>query len=108
MMPHVIRCNAELAPIAQLYAQLVQRAGWSDAGGVADAAGAGERLASGFVGLLKLAGLPTTLPEAAGEVPNSELIWRLATDAAQQWTGTFNPRRLEAADFAALYTKALL
>ncbi|MFM7864310.1 MAG: iron-containing alcohol dehydrogenase [Planctomycetaceae bacterium] len=108
MMPHVIRCNAELAPIAQLYAQLVQRAGWSDAGGVADAAGAGERLASGFVDLLKLAGLPTTLPEAAGEVPNSELIWRLATDAAQQWTGTFNPRRLEAADFAALYTKALL
>ena len=108
MMPHVIRCNAELDPIAQLYAQLVKRAGWSDAGGVADAACAGERLASGFVGLLQLAGLPTTLPEAAGEVPNAELIWRLATDAAQQWTGMFNPRRLEAADFAALYTKALL
>jgi hypothetical protein len=28
MMPHVIRCNAELNEIAPLYAQLLQRAGW--------------------------------------------------------------------------------
>jgi alcohol dehydrogenase len=108
MMPHVIRCNAELPEIAPLYAQLVQRAGWGGAVAGESAAGAGELLAAGFVGLLKLAGLPTTLPEAVGEVPDPQLIQRLAADAAQQWTGTFNPRRLEAADFAALYTKALL
>lgn len=107
MMPHVIRCNAELNEIAPLYAQLLQRAGWGECAVGEGAAGAGEHLAAGFVGLLKLAGIPTTLSAVAGGIPDAEQIRRLAMDAAQQWTGTFNPRRLEAADFAALYTRAL-
>jgi alcohol dehydrogenase class IV len=31
---------------------------------------------------------------------------QLADDATRQWTGKFNPRPLQAADFAALYRHA--
>ena len=75
--------------------------------GTVDAGMAGEQLAAGFVRLLKLAGLPVTLAEVAGGTPSAEVISELATDAAQQWTGTFNPRRVEAQDFASLYVQAL-
>ena len=107
MLPHVIRFNALQSNIAPLYAQLVQRAGWGAGSGTVDAGMAGEQLAAGFVRLLKLAGLPVTLAEVAGGTPSAEVISELATDAAQQWTGTFNPRRVEAQDFASLYEQAL-
>jgi alcohol dehydrogenase len=107
MLPPVIRFNALQSNIAPLYAQLVQRAGWGAGSGTVDASVAGEQLAAGFVRLLKLAGLPVTLAEVAGGTPSADVISELAADAAQQWTGTFNPRRVEAGDFVSLYVQAL-
>ena len=36
----------------------------------------------------------------------SDLIDTMAAEAAKQWTGTFNPRPLTAAEFGALYRAA--
>jgi alcohol dehydrogenase len=60
-------------------------------------------LAKRLQALLPLAGLPTGLREC--QVERAELP-RLAEEAAQQWTATFNPRPITAADFARLYEQA--
>jgi alcohol dehydrogenase class IV len=36
----------------------------------------------------------------------SEMIGQLAAEAAQQWTGQFNPRPLTVRDFETLYRRA--
>ena len=54
--------------------------------------------------LLDAAGLRTGLAQfgvKAAALPH------LAADAAQQWTATFNPRSVAAADFEQLYAEAL-
>jgi len=53
--------------------------------------------------LMAFAGLPRTL--SAGGVEKSALP-RLAAEAAKQWTATFNPRPVTAADFVRLYEAA--
>jgi alcohol dehydrogenase len=34
-------------------------------------------------------------------------LFELAEDAAQQWTGTFNPRKVDVESLRALYARAL-
>jgi alcohol dehydrogenase len=60
-------------------------------------------LAAGLADLVRRAGLPGRLSEVGVD---RTTIPGMAEDAAKQWTGTFNPRRLETSDFASLYEAA--
>ena len=88
MLPHVLRFNAADPAAAAIY----------------------TRLASLLPGPARP--LDTWLTEtiAAAALPaldsNTMDFIALAADATQQWTGKFNPRPLQAADFAALYRSA--
>ena len=68
--------------------------------GVAPAA---EQLASRLEALRRTGGLPTMLSEIGVRREN---LPTLATDAATQWTGTFNPRPFDAAAALELYERA--
>jgi alcohol dehydrogenase len=95
MLPHVVSWNAEV--VGNRYAELMTIAGWSGSG--VSGARLGERLRA----LADRAGLPARLREI--QVPSSD-IPGLAAAAAQQWTGTFNPRPFDAAAAAELYGRA--
>jgi len=89
LLPHVVRWNDEVA--APLYARLT---------GDAEVEGAGQRLAVRLSALAAQAGLPARLePQGVAR----EALPELAEDAARQWTGTFNPRPLTAADALEVY-----
>ena len=97
LLPHVIRFNASAA--APLYNELAHEA-WLPNG---DRNVAAELLARRVTELMQLAGLPSTLSAcgvAAGILPV------LADEAAQQWTGRFNPRPVQEADLLRLYEEA--
>lgn len=96
MLPHVLRFNAEQA--AAWYVELAGDAGLD----FSSDAEAGEALALYVATILKVASLPTALPDEA-----RDLIPQLANEAAQQWTGKCNPRPVDAADFVELYRQAL-
>ena len=98
MLPHVIRYNEEA--VASLYAQLAADAGICDAN---DPAAAGM-LADHIESLVSAAGLPTTLVDC--EV-TADLLPVMAEEAAEQWTGRFNPRPVDAARLKELYECAL-
>lgn len=103
LLPHVIRWNAVVVP--ELYAELAVSAGWSDS-----AAGSGtgaEILAEGFTELLRMADLPVALTQTVDGDIDQRLLSQLAAEASQQWTGTFNPRRMDEASFVELYRNAL-
>ena len=87
MLPHIVRFNAHDTAAAEEYETL------SAAAGVAD-------LADFLDALRDTAGLPARI---AGGVLTSEIIPQLAGEAAAQWTAQFNPRPVNAADFAAIY-----
>ncbi len=99
MLPHVVRFNAEADP--GLYADL--------GSGVALDADPSRRTRSadslaGWVrGLASTAGIPECL--AAAGVPETDLP-ELADEAAEQWTGRFNPRALDRAGALELYRVA--
>ncbi len=95
ILPHVVRWNA--AHVGQRYAELLRVSGLD--GGDAP----GERLAGRLEELARAGGLPATLGELG--VPRDGLSV-LASDAATQWTGTFNPRPFDAAAALALYERA--
>ncbi len=90
MMPVVIRYNGEM--VGESYDRLA-----GDRGGT-------ELLASRFEGLCKAAGLPTKLSDLGVGVADLE---GLAAGAAEQWTGTFNPRPVGEREFLDLYRAAL-
>ena len=85
MLPHVVRWNA---------------AGGVDYGPL----GPGEQLADRLTGFVEAAGLPTTL---AGIGVQADAIPQMAAEAAEQWTGTFNPRPLGVDEAAGLYRRAM-
>jgi alcohol dehydrogenase len=95
MLPHVVRWNAE--HVGERYAELLRVSGRD--GGDAP----GDRLAGRLEELARAGGLPATLGELG--VPRGGLSV-LASDAATQWTGTFNPRPFDAAAALALYERA--
>ncbi|MDB6026669.1 MAG: iron-containing alcohol dehydrogenase [Verrucomicrobiales bacterium] len=101
MLPHVVRFNAE-DPVA--------RAGYIDLAIAAKLGGpqeSAEDLLRKLVGTLEnfliVANIPRSL-DALG-VKHSK-IPSLAEEAAKQWTATFNPRPITAADFVKLYEAA--
>jgi alcohol dehydrogenase len=97
LLPHVIRFNAPA--VGSLYADLAHDAGLMNG----DQAVAAEALAQRVAGLVQLAGLPTRLSQC-GVTPG--IVSVLAEEAAQQWTGRFNPRPAAEADFVHLFEAA--
>lgn len=103
MLPHVIRWNAEVS--AELYRDLVIAAKWDDAETSIDHAP--FQLADGFTEFLRQADLPVSVSQAIDAEADETILGTLATEAAQQWTGTFNPRPMNIASFVELYRNAL-
>ncbi|HSR69396.1 MAG TPA: iron-containing alcohol dehydrogenase [Acidobacteriota bacterium] len=97
MLPHVVRYNASVA--GNEYHELVTAAGTPNGGPESSADTLSERLAA----LRSLARLPSRLREVN---VGRDAFPALAEDAARQWTGTFNPRRLGVQDAMELYERA--
>ena len=93
-LPHIVRWNA--ATCEADYTDLCRELP------AADAAGA-EQLAAWLTELLRQAGLATSLAELDLGAADAA---SLATIAATQWTGSFNPRPLSGSDFESLYEEA--
>lgn len=97
MLPHVIRFNSQA--VNELYADLLNVAGIS----ARPSSGFGERLSERIVELKTAAGLPHRLREC--EVEKTKLP-ELATAAASQWTGKFNPQPVTEKELLELYEAA--
>ena len=91
MLPHVVRFNAEDSAIRAIYEDLAA------AGGLEPTA---DALAAFLESLLPHAGATAGL-EQTGAAPAD--LPALAEMAAAQWTATFNPRPVTAADLERLY-----
>jgi alcohol dehydrogenase len=94
MLPHVVRYNSMVA--GPLYARLAADAGLCPI----DDPQAGATLARWIAEIVARAGCPTTL--AACNVP-ADALPQLASEAAQQWTATFNPRPVDVHSLEELY-----
>ena len=94
MLPHVIRYNAEV--VGDLYGNLARDAGLCEESD----SNASLLLAEHVESLVASAGSPTTL--SACDV-DPDLIPTLAEEAAEQWTGKFNPRPVDAESLKELY-----
>ena len=92
MLPHVIRINGKV--VDDLYRELCAEIGLS---------GGAEALADRIDDLKSMASLPQRLSEC--RVVEDDLS-QMAGEAANQWTGTFNPLTLKKEDFLYLYTSA--
>jgi alcohol dehydrogenase len=103
MLPHVIRFNAAQDEATRLaYAELASAPEIACVSeGLYQAV---EALIAHLEGLLNLAGIARSLGDLG---VGAEAIPALAAEAARQWTAQFNPRPIEAADFAALFEAAL-
>jgi alcohol dehydrogenase len=99
MLPHVIRYNSE--EFAHWYVDLLEVT--AHANGCPPPSGGPEALAKYIAQLVQHAELPATLAEMGVD---SATLPALAADAAKQWTGTFNPRRVGEAELLAIYEKA--
>src|SRR5947208_3861047 len=93
MLPHVIRFNA--SAVGSLYADLAADAGLS---------GGAEALARRVTDLLQTAELPTDLTACGA---SRSILPLLAEEAAQQWTGRFNPRPVTHSELLHLYEAAM-
>ena len=102
MLPHVIRFNAAGDErIRRAYAEL---ASGPELACVSEGLEpAVEALVARLEALLNRAGIPRSLSEAGAD---PQQIPALATEAARQWTGNFNPRPLHLEDFVGLYQAA--
>jgi alcohol dehydrogenase len=103
MLPHVIRYNgANGQSVGNLYRDLLRSSGHAD--GQLDAATAPETLATLVRQLSRAAGLAGTLTECG---VSRDRLPELASAAAQQWTGTFNPVEVTRDGFQKLYEAAM-
>ena len=102
MLPIVVRYNAHDSATAMLYAELAINAGLSAPGNVNAAV---DGLIRRLNELLDIAGLPNNLTAIGVTAAD---IDALADNAATQWTGTFNPRVVNAPEFRELYRAALV
>jgi alcohol dehydrogenase len=103
MLPHVIQWNG--ISVGDLYRDLVVAARWDDTETNRDSAPG--QLAEGFTEFLRLAGMPVSVSQAIHAQAEAVELDRLAAEASQQWTGTFNPRTMDMAGFVELYRNAL-
>ncbi|MBI3838504.1 MAG: iron-containing alcohol dehydrogenase [Planctomycetia bacterium] len=99
MLPHVIRFNG--VEYGNWYRDLLE--GTGGANGFPDPASGFEGLADFVADLAAQAGLASRLSECG--VDQTKLP-ELASEAAKQWTGGFNPRRVGEAELLALYEAA--
>jgi alcohol dehydrogenase len=97
MLAHVVRWNSPF--VASRYAELLRTSGRRD---VSDDA-AGDQLAARLEELKAAGALEGDL-SASGV--GEDALEMLATEAAEQWTGTFNPRPFDAAGALELYRRA--
>ncbi|MFM7148726.1 MAG: iron-containing alcohol dehydrogenase, partial [Gemmataceae bacterium] len=97
LLPHVIRFNSQ--KVGHLYSDLVQ--GHQNSG--MDPAQASEYLANRILVFLEMAGLPVTLRDCG---VSKEILFILAEEASQQWTGKFNPVPVSEDDLLSLYQSA--
>lgn len=104
MLPQVVRFNAGDPAAAMAYRSLVEIAQLDGAGSPRSTEPAGECLARWIENLLQNAGLDPTLSSRGVTEAG---IPTLAAEAAAQWTAGFNPRPVNATDFAMLYRAAL-
>ena len=95
MLPQVVRWNSEV--VGDRYADLLRAAGLQDDGDP------GQRLAARLEELAGAGGLPHTLQSIG--VPREDLPL-LSENATKEWTGTFNPRQLDANAALVLYERA--
>jgi alcohol dehydrogenase len=95
MLPHVVRFNAPSA--GDLFAELIEENGRLNGEPAADS------LARRLAGLVREAGLPTTLKECG---VSESILPLLAHEANEQWTARFNPRPVTEADIEAIYRAA--
>jgi alcohol dehydrogenase len=98
MLPHVIRYNGPAC--LRHYGELAADAGLC----LADDTRAAELLADQLAHWVARAGLPGRLADCGVE---SRLIPQMAIEAAQQWTGKFNPRPVDEHALRQLYESAL-
>ena len=101
MLPHVVRFNGQDPDALKAYAELASApeiACVSD--GLEEAL---EALIAHLESLLNIAQMPRSLADCGVQ---TSMIPTLAEEAAKQWTGTFNPRKVAAADFVKLYEAA--
>lgn len=110
MLPHVIRYNGATCNHWYQELQAVAVNGHSQNGSalVAGVTGGSPRSSSDwladFVGkLVQAAGLESRL-STSGVVRDN--LPKLAEDASRQWTGTFNPRKVEVGELLSLYEQA--
>ncbi len=103
MLPHVVRFNSSVSE--SLYRDLVVSADWGDTESTSESA-AGQ-LATGFTRLLKLADMPISVSQAINGTVDEKVLEGLAAEAVQQWTGTFNPRKMDILGFIELYRNSL-
>ena len=92
LLPHVVRWNSRV--VADRYAELA---------GVRGETRRPELLVARLEDLIAAGGFPGGL--AAAGVPERDLP-ALATEAAEQWTGTFNPRKFDVAGALEIYAAA--
>jgi alcohol dehydrogenase len=97
LLPHVIRFNA--VAVAPLYAELTYHGNLSNG----DPGAAPQIIARRIQDFMERASLPTTLSEWGVD---HQTLPTLAGEAAQQWTGTFNPRPVGQAELLELYRAA--
>ncbi len=101
MLPHVIRFNALLEASKLAYAELASAPEIACVSEGLDQAV--DALVAEIQMLLELANMPSTLSDCG--VKQSDLPM-LATEAAKQWTATFNPRPVTEKDFLAMLEAA--
>ena len=106
MLPHVIRFNAQNAPLAaEWYTELWRDIAHTELGeSVAVADQPALSLAKYVESLAASVGLGS---ELASYGVTAEDVARLAIDATKQWTGSFNRCALQENDFKQLYLNAL-
>jgi alcohol dehydrogenase len=87
MLPHVIKYNSSIEEISELYNSLSE-----------------ESLSDRITRLLKISNIPSKLGDYGIK---KESFKDLANEASGQWTGNFNPKQTDHADFMNLYESAL-
>lgn len=98
LLPHVVRYNSSV--VGPLYGSLAEDAKLCDR----QDPEAGDLLVMFLRNIATRAGCPSTLAGCEGI---AEMLPTLAGEAAQQWTGQFNPREVDAPSLLELYRCAL-